>query len=102
MAVGEALSLDIDRAREWAADMVARFMPAAIAMLNAQRARNPASEHVACVEDAVCRAASQIGLIPAEVNRFEIASSLGLRATTTAAIRIELARRQHERIAATA
>jgi len=93
MAVGGALSADLDRACEWSSHIVAGFMPSAVALLGVECNQSSVECGAACVADAIRRAASREGLVVADIDRFEIASLLGLRASTTVAIRIELARR---------
>jgi len=76
---------------DWAAGFLERFCPVAVALLDDAIADpSPRSaEHT----EAVHRAAARCNLVPVETCRAEIATTLGLSATTAVAVRLELARR---------
>ena len=78
---------------EWAAGVLERFRPVAVALLDAANPRSSARARGRDLAPAVHRAAARRCLVPIETCRPEIAVALRLEAMTTVAIRLELARR---------
>ncbi len=79
------------RVVDWAAGFLERFCPVAVALLD--DAIPDPSSRPAELREAVRRAAARRNLVPVETCRAEIATTLGLSATTAVAVRLELARR---------
>lgn len=82
---------DAEETTCWAARFLESHCPSAVAFLD-EGARGEGGVEDAQTES-VHRAAARCNLAPTEVCRAEIALALGLDATTTVAIRLELARR---------
>jgi hypothetical protein len=87
------LTTDLEAARAWALDHVSRLAPASVAMLAIGWSRPDTRGGAKFLADATRDATSAFGLVPAEVDRFEIASLLDLGTPTTVAIRLAMARR---------
>ncbi len=79
---------DMDAAIAWAADLLERFGPADVVLLDAAAPTGPGAPDFA---QSVHRAAARANLSPIETSRCEVATALGIGATTTVAIRLELA-----------
>lgn len=85
---------DVDAAVAWAAELLERFGPADVALLDAAApAMTSRCSGLPDYAHSVHRAAARANLAPIETSRCEVATTLGIGSTTTVAIRLELAER---------